>query len=326
MVQTAADEKSSLLNSNKKTYNLNRDVFLLIEDNLAQILDFDRGQFYALDSIGTLMLSLVLEQGSEEAVKYITQTYDAREEQVKSDLDKLLQNLERKKLIVAQEKQINSFLQWFDLQKKNTGKLLSAILIWFLKRLSSIIHRLLDKEQAPSRFTVELLLTLSWISFRLLGWTRTIHLWQYWHQQVEESDISDSGITQLSKFRPPSPPNLGGESVQKSPKNTPSIGGHGGRGFRGQTSNAEDCKEAIEEVDGVVREAAAWKLFLPMVCKERALVGYHILRTFYGLPATLVVGCDRYPFQIHAWVECDDEIVTDDPQHCEPFIPVVTYS
>lgn len=42
------------------------------------------------------MLSLVLEQGIEEAVKYINQTYDATEEQVKSDLTKLLQNLEQK--------------------------------------------------------------------------------------------------------------------------------------------------------------------------------------------------------------------------------------
>ena len=317
MVQTAADQKPPLFNSDKKTYSLNQDVFLFIQDGIAQILDFDRGQFYALDSIGTLMVSLVLEHGSEETVKYITQTYDATEEQVKSDLDKLLQNLERKKLIVAQEKHSNPFVKWFDLQKKNAGKLLNAILLWFLKRISSIIHQLLDKEQAPSRSTVELLLTLSWISFRLLGWNRTISLWQNWHQQVEESNISDSGLTQLSKFSPPRPPNLGGELAQKSPR----LGG-----FRGQVRNAWDCDEVIEQVDRTIREAAAWKLLLPMVCKERALVGYHILRAFYGLPATLVVGCDRYPFQIHAWVECDNNIVTDAPEHCETFIPVVSYS
>ncbi|MGK7948381.1 MAG: lasso peptide biosynthesis B2 protein [Xenococcaceae cyanobacterium] len=317
MVQTAADQKPPLLNSNKKTYSLNQDVFLFIQDGIAQILDFYRGQFYGLDTIGTLMVSLVLEKGSEEAVKYITQTYDATEEQVISDLTKLLQNLEQKQLIIAQGKQSNPFVQWFHHQKKKAGKLLDAILLWFLKRLSSIIHRLLDKEETPSRPTVELLLTLSWISFRLLGWSRTISLWQHWHHQVEGSNISDSGLTQLNKFRPPSPPNLGGESAQKSPR----IGG-----FRGQVSNAWDCGEVIEEVDRLVREAAAWKLFLPMVCKERALVGYHILRTFYSLPATLVVGCDRYPFQIHAWVECDDKIVTDDPEHCETFIPVVSYS
>ena len=277
MVQTAADQKPPLLNSNKKTYSLNQDVFLFIQDGIAQILDFNHGQFYALDTIGTLMVSLVLEHGSEEAVKYITQTYDATEEQVKSDLTKLLQNLEQKKLIIAQGQQINPFLQWFQAQKKKPAKLLDTILLWFLNRLSSIIHRLLDNGQTPSRYTVELLLTLSWISFRLLGWSRTISLWQHWHHQGKESDTSVRG-------------------------------------------------EVIKEVDRVVREAAAWKLFLPMVCKERALVGYHILRVFYGLPATLVVGIDRYPFQIHAWVECDDKIVTDDPEHCEPFIPVVRYS
>ncbi len=272
------ETKLKILTEEKgSTYSLNRDVFLVIQDDIAQLLDFNRGQFYALDAIGTLMLSLVLEQGSEEAVKYISQTYDATEEQVKSDLTKLLENLEQKQLIVAQGKASNPFLQWFKAQKKKGGKFLNAILLWFLKRLSSIIHRLLDKEHTPSRQTVELLLTLSWISFRLLGWSRTIALWQHWHQQIEENDTSDH-------------------------------------------------QEVIEEVDRTIREAAAWKLFLPMVCKERALVGYHILRTFYSLPATLIVGVDHYPFQIHAWVECDDKIVTDDPEHCEPFIPVVSYS
>ena len=266
-----------MTSENETTYCLDENVFLLTQDDITQILDFDRGQFYALDTIGTLMVSLVLEEGSEEAVKYITQTYEATEEQVKSDLDKLLQNLEQKKLIVAQGKTSNSFLQWFQAQKKKAAKLHYAIWLWFFKKISSIIHRLLDKKQTPSRRTVELLLTLSWISFRLLGWSRTIALWQNWHQQIEERDTSDQ-------------------------------------------------QEVLEKVDRTIREAAAWQLFLPMVCKERALVGYHILRAFYGLPATLIVGVDHYPFQIHAWVECDQKIVTDDPEHCEPFIPVVSYS
>ena len=276
--KVSLDTKPQILTEVKgSAYSLNQDVFLILQDDIAQLLDFNRGQFYALDAIGTLMVSLVLEQGSEETVEYITQTYNATEEQVRSDLAQLLQNLEQKKLIIAQGKQSNHFLQWFYDQKKKAAKLLDTILLWFLKRVSSIIHRLLDNEQAPSRHTVELLLTLSWISFRLLGWSRTISLWQHWHQHLEENDISVP-------------------------------------------------EEVIEEIDQVIREAAAWKLFLPMVCKERALVGYHILRAFYGLPATLVVGIDRYPFQIHAWVECDGKIVTDDTEHCEPFIPVVSYS
>ncbi|MGB5632161.1 MAG: lasso peptide biosynthesis B2 protein [Waterburya sp.] len=277
MVQLAADNKLPPLNKNKNTYLLNHDVFLFLQDDIAQLLDFRHGQFYGLDSIGTLMVSLVIDKGTEETVKYIAQSCGVTEEQVGSDLNQLLQNLERKKLIVTQGKASNPFLQWFQAQKNQAAKPINAILLWFLKRISLIIHRLLDKEQTPSRQTVELLLTLSWISFRLLGWSRTIALWQNWHQQVEERDTSDQ-------------------------------------------------QEVIEEVDRTIREAAAWKLFLPMVCKERALVGYHILRTFYSLPASLVVGVDHYPFQIHAWVECDNKIVTDDPEHCEPFIPVISYS
>jgi hypothetical protein len=75
----------------------------------------------------------------------------------------------------------------------------------------------------------------------------------------------------------------------------------------------------------LVREAAASQLFLPVVCKERALVGYQILRVFYRLPADLIVGIDRHPFQLHAWVECEGRIITDDRAHCETFIPVVSY-
>ena len=200
------------------TYFLGENVFLSIQDNIAQILDFDRGEFYGLDPIATVMVSLVLEKGIEETITGITQTYEVNEDCARADLTELLQNLEQKKLIIAQGKKSNPFLQWFHDQKKKTAKLLDAILLWFLKRVSSIIHRLIDNEQTPSRRTVELLLTLSWISFRLLGWSRTISLWQHWHYQLEESDISDSGLTQLNKSRLPSSPNLGGESAQKSPR------------------------------------------------------------------------------------------------------------
>ena len=63
-----------------------------------------------------------------------------------------------------------------------------------------------------------------------------------------------------------------------------------------------------------------------MNCKERALVGYQILRAVYGLPATLIIGIDEYPFRSHAWVEANDLVITDDFAHCETFTPVARYS
>ncbi len=255
---------------NGNLYRLNQDVYLFLQDGLAQLLDFRRGQFYGLDAIATLMVSLVLEKGVEEAVAEIVQNYDATEAQVRSDLMVILDNLGQKKLVVK--------------QGKNRARALPLFFSWMgkigLKTLKIVIYlflRLFNSQSHPNPLTVNLLLSLSWLSFRLLGWSRTISLWQQWHRHIQVSDTAKEEVI-------------------------------------------------VQTVDKIVREAAASRLFLPMVCKERALVGYHLLRAFYGLPATLTVGIDRYPFQVHAWVECKGAIVTDDAAHCQPFIPVLRYS
>ncbi|MBU7586354.1 MAG: lasso peptide biosynthesis B2 protein [Nostoc sp. TH1S01] len=261
------------MGENSSPYSLNRDVFLFLQDGIAQILDFKHGQFYGLDAIATLMLSLVLEKGVEETVNELTTIYDVTEENVRSDLNILLQELKQKKLLVTNVKSFNFLLYLIQYQLKVINK----ILLLLFKTVSAIFRNLFNPEPTPNRLTVELLLSLSWLSFRLLGWSRTLSLWQHWHRAVLPTDTT--GTTDI-----------------------------------------------IENVDRMVRETAASKLFLPMVCKERALVGYHLLRTFYALPATLVIGIDRYPFQVHAWVECNGLVVTDEQAHCQPFMPVVRYS
>jgi hypothetical protein len=271
-----------IANANGNLYRLNQDVYLFLEDGLAQLLDFRRGQFYGLDAIATLMVSVVLEKGVEEAVTEIVQNYDATEAQVRSDLMVLLENLAQKKLVVKQEKNC------LPPSRRSSGALrerphslflsgMGKIGLKILKTFSSIFRRLFNPQSHPNPLTVDLLLSLSWLSFRLLGWSRTLSLWQQWHRHIEVSDAAKG-------------------------------------------------EEMVQTVDKIVREAAASKLFLPMVCKERALVGYHLLRAFYGLPATLTVGIDRYPFQVHAWVECNGAIVTDDAAHCQPFMPLLRYS
>jgi hypothetical protein len=279
MLQTAAKptKLTILTDGNGSIYNLNQDVFLLVRDGIAQILDFNRGQFYGLDKIATSMVSLVIEKGLEKTVDELTQIYDATAEQLRSDLTQLLENLEQKQLLVATNKQSDRGCHWFYSWREKARQILDRACLWLLKTIGSILRHLLNPEPTPNRLTVELLLILSWFSFRLLRWSRTISLWQHWHRTIATIDPSQAD-------------------------------------------------RAIATVDRTVREAAAAKLFLPMVCKERALVGYHLLRTFYGLPATLVIGIDRYPFQVHAWVECDGKVITDAPEHCESFLPAVKYS
>jgi len=87
----------------------------------------------------------------------------------------------------------------------------------------------------------------------------------------------------------------------------------------------EQTQEILTKVDRLIRANAAGSFFFPMVCKERALVGYHLLRVFYRLPVQLVIGTALYPLQVHAWVEYQGQIITDDPEHCAYFDPIMTY-
>lgn len=238
----------------KSLYRFNKNIYLFTQDETTQILDFQQGKFYALDPIAYLMVSLVLEKGFENTVTQITQKYETSREQITTDLRLLLSQLEYKKLIISPEKaqkdlRFNQFKKWLNL-----------LAIGLLQAIASLFRKLYNSSQNPNQFTVNLLLSLSWISFRLLGWSRTLSLWQTWHKSQE--------IITLNQL-----------------------------------------EETLQHVDILVREASANKLFLPVVCKERALVGYHLLRVFYGLPAYLIVGINRHPFQLHAWVECDGKII-----------------
>lgn len=254
-----------------KTYQLSPEVHLLDQDGFTQLLDFRQGQFYALDSTASEMLSLVLEKGFEITVKEMTQTYDVMEESVRQDLNQFLRDLEQKNLIFSHDKPSNHS------NFREHQQLIGKYLLKFSKSCFYLMRKAFNPQPFPNRLTVDFLLILSGLSFRLLGWDQTLHLWQQWHTI-------------------------------------------------GNTINPAKTPEILQTVDQLVRKAAASQLFLPLVCKERALVGYHLLKTFYGLPTTLVIGIDPYPLQIHAWVECEGVIITDDAAHCQLFSPLLHYA
>ena len=82
--------------------------------------------------------------------------------------------------------------------------------------------------------------------------------------------------------------------------------------------------QGVDEVDEAVRQAATG-LILNSECKERAIVAWHILRGRFGLPATLLVGIKRYPFQAHAWVEIEGRYISDHQERCQEFSVVARY-
>jgi hypothetical protein len=243
----------------QNNYYLNQDVFLYPTNDGGQLLDFQQGQFYQLDSLGYEMLTLVLNQGIETTLTQIVSEYDVDPETLQTDLTQLLQTLETQKLITSLPSSSSS-----------TNNFTAQL----LKPFSRILRSLLNRTTKPTPLTINLLLILSWFSFRYLSWGKTLTLWQQWHPFNPQPD-----------------------------------------------SNVD-----LQSVDRLIRETAASNLLLPMVCKERALVGYQLLKVFYQLPAKLIIGIQLYPLQLHAWVECNGQILTDDPEHCQQFKVIQTYS
>ncbi|WP_193194807.1 lasso peptide biosynthesis B2 protein [Nostoc sp. MG11] len=230
---------SNMLMKAEQSYHLQADVILFLQNGVARLLDLNRGRFYGLDLVSTKMLMLLIEHGLETSVHYIAQEYGITEEQVRTDLTKFLRDLQSKQLI-----------------------------------RSKLPH---SHPVVPSPLVTSVLLTLAWISIRILGWTKTIRFWQFWHYPTDNNKLSG------------------------------------------------DWETAVKAVDDVVRQTAARYFLLPIACKERALVGWQILKTIFGFPAELVFGINLYPFQAHAWVECGSWIVTDDRSHCEIFTPAIRY-
>ncbi|MEA5535560.1 lasso peptide biosynthesis B2 protein [Crocosphaera sp. XPORK-15E] len=253
-------------NNNHHSYQLNQDVLLYNQEGIVQLLDFNQGQFYALDRIATVMVSSLLDQGIEATITNLSQIYETTEEEIRSDLTELSEVLVNKKLLITRDSLTTKpqYLQQF----------INNFFLYILKLIIALFRPLINPQSDPNSLTINLLLTLSWLSFRCLGWSRTITLWQEWHQHHINHTVD---------------------------------------------------KQIIETLDQKIKKAAASNPLLPIMCKERALVGYHLLRTFYHVPATLKIGINNDPFEVHAWVEYEGMILTDDPTHCQQFTPVTNY-
>lgn len=126
---------------------LAEDVILVRDGEVCRLLDFRRGQFFALDETGTHMLIATLEAGTAAAVGSVAAAYGISPDIVRDDLGELLGRLEQDRLV----------------------KLAPV-------RAPQGAH--------CSRLLVTLLLTVAWISLRTLGWSRSVQLWGRWSRSA----------------------------------------------------------------------------------------------------------------------------------------------
>ena len=71
-------------------------------------------------------------------------------------------------------------------------------------------------------------------------------------------------------------------------------------------------QHAIGEINDAVTRALTWYPKQAM-CLQRSAVTTNLLRS-RGIPAQMIIGCQKLPFLVHAWVEVDHEVVNDRPK------------
>ena len=73
----------------------------------------------------------------------------------------------------------------------------------------------------------------------------------------------------------------------------------------------------VEDVIWSVDEACVWYV-KRAACLQRSVVAAWLLRR-HGVAAEVVIGCRPLPFESHAWVEVDGQVVNDRPQYQRAF-------
>jgi hypothetical protein len=74
---------------------------------------------------------------------------------------------------------------------------------------------------------------------------------------------------------------------------------------------------STEDVVWSVDEACVWYV-KRAACLQRSFVATWLLRR-HGIQAEMVIGCRPLPFESHAWVEVDGQVVNDRPQYQRAF-------
>ncbi|MBD2501125.1 lasso peptide biosynthesis B2 protein [Anabaena azotica] len=193
MVQSPALQRQSrILTGGNGSICLNEDVIFFISPDYGTVLDFDRGRFFGLDTIGSKMLALTLEYGTNTAITHLTGEYNAPAKQIEQDLEALLKQLHKKHLISSTSLAQSSGFHAFLLTIVNWTEWLQNLLFLIPLRLITKINRLALGSKQPSRFQVSILLTLAWFSLRLLGWKRSLIIFKQQPDHPKKQVVANS--------------------------------------------------------------------------------------------------------------------------------------
>lgn len=54
-------------------------------------------------------------------------------------------------------------------------------------------------------------------------------------------------------------------------------------------------------------------------CIHKTFLGYRIIRKKYGIPVDMVIGVRKYPFEAHAWLQCNNNNFFNDAEETSKY-------
>lgn len=155
--------RSTTKANNQSDYVLGENVILLqVKDGTARIIDLD-GEYHAISVTAALILLETLKNGSQKVAERLANEYSIELSQAQEDVRFFLQYLTDKRIIYHLE------------TSKEQDKINKYNLLFFLEFLLKLINR----SSINFEIKVWIILSLAYFSFRLLGWTKTIKVWQH---------------------------------------------------------------------------------------------------------------------------------------------------
>jgi hypothetical protein len=160
-------------------YDLTPHVALLLApDGTARLLDMGGG-FFALSAVGARMLQGTLERGSAATVRELARHYRTGEERVRADLGRLLQQLQRQRLLRLAGKRRPDPLLW----------LATAVVpcLWLIRWLPA------------GGVRAAVVLTLAKLALVCFGWARTVAVWRFGLRGREGGPADAAGLDAMDQ-------------------------------------------------------------------------------------------------------------------------------
>jgi hypothetical protein len=151
---------------------LSADVFLALHDEGGKLLDFGRGQFFALNAVAATMLDLALSHGRDGAIARLAERFDAQRDQICHDFDGLVSILRRNRLLASSQGEERRLHRLLASLPKTVWQQGWSFAIGLL--LAILISRM--RRGKPIRSWATLLLRVDWIGLRVLGLSRCAEL------------------------------------------------------------------------------------------------------------------------------------------------------